>query len=300
LRHQHRRTDCVDVGKIGIGKPSTESSECKTVEEAIVKYKTFSQQIFAKTSTNPTAKFDGNAVTELFKDVIKSSPLNLSPEAMLKDTRASFCKTFVVATRTRASGSAVRMRTYSTMSHDPFPARIWEAARATSAAPTFFDPIVIDDVTYGDGGTGWNNPAEEAIAEAYDIWPTRRIGCFVSLGTGLESALQLDDEARSVPGLVNKVLSVTLPNVAFTAAVAEYCVQCLTSCERIHRRINENPERLGLGQNYFRLNVPQGMSKIGLEEWRKLGDMIALTKDYMDSGEMRRMKLRIAFLLLNP
>ena len=87
----------------------------------------------------------------------------------MKDPRKEACKTFVVATSIRAGGAAVRMQAYDSRTAFAFPALIWEAARATSAAPTFFKPIVIDDVLYGDGGTGWNNPTEEAIAEAHNI-----------------------------------------------------------------------------------------------------------------------------------
>jgi hypothetical protein len=36
------------------------------------------------------------------------------------------------------------------------------------------------------------------------------------------------------------------------------------------------------------LNVPQGMATIGLAEWDKLGDMIALTNRYMDHGDMKK------------
>jgi len=74
----------------------------------------------------------------------------------------------------------------------------------------------------------------------------------------------------------------------------------LTSCEITHREVAENPERIILGGNYFRLNVPQGMSKIGLDEWDKLEDMIALTKSYMTHPDLSKSKQRIAKLLQNP
>jgi len=48
------------------------------------------------------------------------------------------------------------------------------------------------------------------------------------------------------------------------------------------------------------LNVPQGMSRIGLAEWDKLEDMIALTDTYMDHGEVKKTRRRIAELLQDP
>jgi len=212
----------------------------------------------------------------------------------MKDDHPEACRTFVVSTTLRASGS-VRMRTYDTSTADASDICIWQAARATSAAPTFFAPILIDNVSYGDGGIGWNNPTKEAIAEVQNIWPNRVIGCVVSIGTGLEEALQLNERSRNQ--FVDTILRRTSPKVAFKVVVAEYCVKCVTSCELIHRELAENPERIIVDGNYFRLNVPQGMSQIGLAEWNKLEDMIALTNAYMTHGEMIKPKRTIANLL---
>jgi patatin-like phospholipase/acyl hydrolase len=192
------------------------------------------------------------------------------------------------------------MRSFGTRDADPFPAYIWQVGRATSAAPTYFLPIEIDDVLYGDGGTGWNNPTKEAIAEARNIWPNRPIGILVSLGTGLEESLQLNNTSKEVPKIVQTLLRNTSPEHAFKLAVAEYAVKCLTSCELVHREVAEHCDREILEGNYFRLNVSQGMSSIGLAEWEKLGTMIALTNRYMESGDKKKEKRRIAELLRNP
>ena len=51
-------------------------------------------------------------------------------------------------------------------------ALIWEAARATSAAFGFFDPISTGKYgqEYVDAGLGCNNPVQEVWMEAQDIW----------------------------------------------------------------------------------------------------------------------------------
>src|SRR5947207_3996094 len=248
-----------------------------------------------------TAKFDHKTLEDVFKSVIAKSPLNLQPDALLPEPDT--CKTFVVAIRTRGAGAtAIRMRTYNTDDDDAFPAKIWEAARATSAAPTFFDPIVINGIKYGDGGTGWNNPTAEAVAEAYRIWPARRIGCLLSIGTGLEEANQLgNDHDMHSYGFSHALFQKLAPETSFKLEVARYCVASLTSCEKVHRDVSDKyPDRIIPNSNYFRFNVPQGMSRIGLEEWEKMGDIMALTEEYMDHGEILERKKTVARFLLDP
>ena len=62
---------------------------------------------------------------------------------------------------------------------------VWQAGRATSAAPTYFEPFVFKRENYYDGGVIANNPVRVAIDEAQSLWPGREIGCVVSLGCGL-------------------------------------------------------------------------------------------------------------------
>jgi Patatin-like phospholipase len=309
MRNEHRRTDCNHARKArnGTFHPSTSHiydsllTRVQTVDDAIAKYSTLSETVFTTTSNAITAKFDHVALENTLKKVIAESPLTLQHDALLPDTTT--CKTFVVAIRTRGGGAAAqRLRTYDTNTADAFSAPIWEAARATSAAPTFFQPITINGIKYGDGGTGWNNPTAEAIAEAGSIWPNRPIGCLLSLGTGLEEAIQLGDGNDQLSqGFSRSLLQKLAPQVSFQLQVAKYCVASLTGCEKTHRDVSEKwPERVFPNVNYFRFNVPQGMSQIGLEEWKKIGDIVALTEDYMEHGENLDRKKTVARVLLNP
>lgn len=275
-------------------------SNFQSVDDAISKYKTLSQKVFTSKLDHRKADFDHKVLEQEVKNVVATAVTGgQSPSAQLRDSRPDLCRTFVVATSLHAGG-AVRMRSFGTRDADPFDAYIWQVARATSAAPTYFLPIEIDDVLYGDGGTGWNNPTKEAIAEARNIWPNRPIGIVVSLGTGLEEALRLNDASKEVPEVAQTLLENTFPAHGFKLAVADYAIKCLTSCELIHREVAEHCEREILQGNYFRLNVTQGMSSIGLAEWDKLKEMIALTNRHMDSGDKKREKRRIAELLRYP
>ena len=65
-----------------------------------------------------------------------------------------------------------------------------QAARATSAAPTYFEPVKLQDqhsseyYALVDGGVFANNPAMCAYAEARTLWPDEEDFLVVSLGTG--------------------------------------------------------------------------------------------------------------------
>jgi len=76
---------------------------------------------------------------------------------------------------------------------DDFP--MWQAARATSAAPSFFEPIRIKkksaSYALADGGVVANNPAMCAYAEVKRIYPSVDDMLIVSLGTG--------DPTRPIP-----------------------------------------------------------------------------------------------------
>jgi hypothetical protein len=237
--------------------------------------------------------------------IIGGSPGKLKEDALFKDPpierEGRRCRTFVLATRPEGSGrSSVRMRTYATTDSDPFDAEIWKVARATSAAPTYFLPIEIGGIKYGDGRTGWNNPAAEAKNEAECVWPDRPIGCLISLGAGLEDAIQLYGVDQSPDDILGSMVEDATPKEVFEIAVAQYCVNCAISCERTHEDVSRNWNRHDTQGKYFRLNVPQGMAKIGLQEWEKLTTIAALTYDYMESSEIQQLKREIAKQLRDP
>ncbi|KAF4699234.1 hypothetical protein FOZ63_032730, partial [Perkinsus olseni] len=62
---------------------------------------------------------------------------------------------------------------------------IYHCARATTAAPVYFAPVVLEDGTViQDGAMVANNPAHLALHEAARVFPNRRVDCLVSIGTG--------------------------------------------------------------------------------------------------------------------
>ena len=81
--------------------------------------------------------------------------------------------------------------------------RLRDAARATSAAPTYFEPARLEaasgDEYYAlvDGGVFANNPGMCAYSEAKTLWPDEEDFLVVSLGTGELTRPIPYDEAKS-------------------------------------------------------------------------------------------------------
>lgn len=146
---------------------------------------------------------------------------------------------------------------------------IWQACRATSAAPIFFPPIEIGKppVAYVDGGLGYNNPIRALMEEASYIWPEEKFGCIVSIGTGVPA---IEDIGRRIVPLVK-----TLKNISLDT-------------EKVGREFEKEMGSRFKGQNvYFRFNVQHGLERVALEEWKELDRVKVATQDYLNEQRSR-------------
>ena len=142
---------------------------------------------------------------------------------------------------------------------------IWEAVRATSAAPTFFKRIIIDGEPYVDGGMGCNNPIQQVLEEAELVFPDRHVACIVSIGTGQAQTISIPE-----PGWFQRMLPLQVVD-----AIRKIATDCETSAQVAARRFERTP---GV---YFRFNVEQGMQQVGLEQWERLDEVRAHTGQYI-------------------
>jgi len=135
-------------------------------------------------------RFDYRQLEHAIKDIVRKK---LHDEnAIMADIREEpgNVPTFVVATKAlHADEPSTLFRSYQCQGHSPSTCAIWEAGRATSAAPTFFKPIKIKiprpGATFVDGGLAYNNPAELALSEAEKIWTSTKRFCLVPQWNGM-------------------------------------------------------------------------------------------------------------------
>jgi hypothetical protein len=158
----------------------------------------------------------------------------------------------------------LRLRSYTISSEESVRCTIVDAARATSAAPTFFDPIELKGVgvTLRDGAFRANNPIQELISEIESEFSDWQISCIVSIGTGVQADEKFEKSLTSI---------------------AKRCSKIATDTEEVHRQFKERECKPGgrFRDKYFRFNVSQGLQGIGLEEWKEMDSMWSKTYTYM-------------------
>eukprot|EP01033_Poteriospumella_lacustris_P005618 gene5619-4020_t len=81
------------------------------------------------------------------------------------------------------------------------------AVRATTAAPTFFTPVVWEGSLFCDGGLVANNPTAIALQEAKLLYPGVPIECVVSIGTGLYRNQKANMQSMGWDTLVQQLIA---------------------------------------------------------------------------------------------
>lgn len=251
-----------------------------SIDECIDKYTAMSSAAFTlkrvkidlvgrgKDKWTTRGKYSSESLADAFKTAAEQVEGDIDAKMLEPNGQ---CKVFVCA-NIKSQNQPVLIRSYAAnhavRNLSLAKCRIWEAARATSAAATFFSPMQIGEHEYVDGATGMNNPVEMVLDEAKKIWTDapRKIQCIVSIGTGVPTNIDFGDNALEI--------SKTL-------------VALSTETEKTEKRFYLNQTDLGVGGRYFRFNVSQGLKEIGLDEYEKTADITAVTEEYLEDPLVR-------------
>lgn len=153
--------------------------------------------------------------------------------------------------------------------------KMWQAIRASSAAPGYFQEFVLGKELHQDGGLLINNPTALAIHECKCLWPNTPLQCVLSLGTG-----------RYQEGVKNSATYTSLKTKL------THVISSATDTEEVHTML----DALLPPDTYFRFN-PYMSEDIPLNESRieKLNFLKSEAEIYLERNEA---KLKKAALVL--
>ncbi|KAH0544750.1 hypothetical protein FGG08_001117 [Glutinoglossum americanum] len=290
------------------------------INDCITEYETLGDQVFGHpriaSIRGPIPafreKYDCTRLKRVVEGVVRRR-LKYRPDAVAADmfpSHETMCKTIVVSYQQKMAEDgdldqepAFLFRTYDhhpSNPKDPLERNpglahrvpIWEVARATSAAPTYFDAITVSGRKFGDGGFGTNNPTWEIFWEVTQMCggTSHNVALTVSVGTGKSRV------SRFGKGWLGRYITY-LKAAKMLASESE--------------KQHEDMERLARdrGLNYFRFNVAQGLGKMKLDEWkapnrwgRRENETLKLirgkTAEYLRDPEVRKNLRTVAEMLV--
>ena len=242
-----------------------------TVDEAIDAYEKLSRAIFG----SKRSKFhDGKFSKATFESVIKSVVASKvgDENAKMREHEDPRCKSFVCTVSAKSVPNTRLFRSYRVSGSNEYNCAIYEAARATCAAPTYFERVMIGpqglEEEFFDGGLGSNNPIMEMHREAERVFDSNsKVSCLLSIGTGARNPIGIK---RS--GLFGRAIPMDL--------IKGFKKMALSSEQRASEMDRKYAQIQGL---YFRLNVEHGLESIKLADWEQLGVVRTHTHTYLQS-----------------
>ncbi|XP_038054216.1 calcium-independent phospholipase A2-gamma-like [Patiria miniata] len=240
-------------------------------------YTQLSQEVFKRNTFLGTSKlFLSHAFydTEGWIKILKSH--NMADVPMISTAKQTECPK-VAAVATLMNVGSIKdflFRNYNlppgTQSHYRGACKyeLWQAARASSAAPGYFEECKLDEYVFQDGGVLTNNPCALAIHECRLLWPETPIQCVVSVGSG-----RYDPEDGNMEPEYSS-LKKKLTNIMSSA----------TDTESVHTVLQD----LLPSGTYFRFNPPITEDFL-LDENRteKIQQMQQEARDYLELNELK-------------
>lgn len=137
---------------------------------------------------------------------------------------------------------------------------IWEVARATSAAPSYFKEHKIGRWKYLDGGFGANNPCVEIYDEVRKMNNNSEscANVVLSIGTGKNTKIARFSSGTAVRRYYNYL---------------NFARKWASDSENTHSDMLKKHTHSGFKFHYTRLNVEAGLDDMKLDEWKVRGKL---------------------------
>ncbi|KAG6871401.1 hypothetical protein C0995_005005 [Termitomyces sp. Mi166 len=151
-------------------------------------------------------------------------------------------------------------RTYEVRASQGYNCTVVEAACATTATPGFFKAISISSGGLSENfigaSLGYNNPTSLVLHEAELVFGAAQpVACIVSIGAGHSGHISWK------------------PTKTFTQNLVKILLDISTNCEAPI-------------EDLLKLNVEQGLQKMALDDWNRLGEIKAHTVSYLQKAEI--------------
>ncbi|QRV93310.1 patatin-like phospholipase protein [Ceratobasidium sp. AG-Ba] len=273
----------------GTGAVQKHDGAFAVVKNAASKIANFFKQTIPKWSelACESHMYSGEKLKTVIQDVVKRKGPEKDPEAKMFDG-SSGCRVAVSACRaTNVNNERARhFRTYGLLNDDSSGFKIWEAARATTAAPAYFERVIVGKDEYVDGGLQVNNPVIAAIIEGRATFgQARNIGCTLSIGTGVPPDMALSNNS-GVSGAPFNLWN-----------LVETLMSLATNSQLTHLQTQELSKMKGFAGDYYRFNAkvdfpreddPKFRDKmIGLDDVASLPKFKEMTFKYLGKPEVQ-------------
>ncbi|RBA20913.1 hypothetical protein FPRO05_08360 [Fusarium proliferatum] len=158
---------------------------------------------------------------------------------------------------------------------------IWEVARATTAAPGYFEAIKIMGRKFLDGGMVANNPSLIALREIHKLHSNLVPALFVSIGTGLKDPADAPNINNGVPNDVkgqSRTFKKATPRddgrhkqfFKKYIEIGKNWKNWMMNCEGMNGTEGwlAHCEAIEMTEHLYRLNVGGDLHTVSLDDWR--------------------------------
>ncbi|KAM3617948.1 uncharacterized protein V6R79_013124 [Siganus canaliculatus] len=255
-----------------------------SLEECADMYRRFGSEVFRQNPLVGTVKMGWSHSyydTEIWEKILQEK---LGQRVLIKTARDESSPKVSAVSAVVNWGTSPKAFVFRNYNHKPGSlsryagasgCQMWQAVRASSAAPGYFQEFTLQSDIHQDGGILLNNPCALAVHESRLLWPKQPFQCVLSLGTG-----RYDNAKRS--SATSTSLRAKISNLICSA----------TDTEGVHTLLDE----LLAPDVYFRFN-PMLSAVVSLDESRPQA-LDQLQRDTQSYLERNRPKLARLCLVL--
>ncbi|KAL9099785.1 MAG: hypothetical protein Q9163_004758 [Psora crenata] len=262
------------------------------VDDCIAEYEKLGKKVFAHSRWFhlrsplwwPREKYSHKVLEEVVQGVVNDRvpKVGTFPGGKTFAFDENRCRVVVIAFQEQIDGLTERpylFRTYKNLrkgatkeekkiDRNPGPAHdipIWQVARATSAAPTYFKEAKIEGRKYLDGGFGANNPCREIYNEVRKMnnYNENCASTIISIGTGKNKKKRMAS-AKGIKEVFRAGLGKFIDYENFARRWA-------ADSETVHEDMISRGAAPNSTFKYFRFNVEHGLDSMKLDDWRTRG-----------------------------